>query len=315
MAINIIPLPQDPPSGRQPQVSQYHVLTGTLNKWVAYFSLPDPYATMVVNPIAENVLGTMGTICWSGQLIPQLWKSWREKSTTGLSPYFVLLWGLAGLPLGVYAILQNLSVPLIVQPQLFSFLCLFSWGQCFHYGSRKTSLVALLVTGGVMIFVGGLETAIVFAVRSSNNHAAINFFGIFASVMLACGLLPQYYEIVKYKEVIGISIPFITIDWLGAIFALVALLCRPKFDVKAGVAYSLVIVMDAIIILAAIVLNPLARRRRRRELEAEGGSVVSPVMARAKCPEISPKKETFPSIEPVPLENVLMSDNPNRSLN
>ena len=66
---------------------------------------------MPANPVAENVLGTMGgslsvskfrapahpllvlvsagTICWTVQLVPQVWKSWRTKSTEGLSEYLV----------------------------------------------------------------------------------------------------------------------------------------------------------------------------------------------------------------------------------
>jgi uncharacterized protein with PQ loop repeat len=37
------------------------------------------------NHAAENVLATIGAICWTIQIIPQIWKSWREKSTHGLS--------------------------------------------------------------------------------------------------------------------------------------------------------------------------------------------------------------------------------------
>ncbi|KAG6908003.1 hypothetical protein DXG01_006538 [Tephrocybe rancida] len=222
---------------------------------------------MPVNAIAENVFGTMGTISWSGQLLPQIWKSWREKSTDGLSPFLVLLWGLAALPLGSYAILQNLSVSLICQPQLFGFLALFSWGQCLYYTKVKSHLVAIMIAGSVMFAIGGLEAGIVFAVQPSMNQRATEFLGVFASVLLAAGLLPQYYEIFKRKEVVGISIPFITIDWLGGIFSLVSLLFRPQFDVVAGVAYALIIVMDGVIILAALILNPLARKRRVAETQ------------------------------------------------
>ena len=31
----------------------------------------------------------LGTICWTVQLIPQVWKSWRAKSTEGLSHWLV----------------------------------------------------------------------------------------------------------------------------------------------------------------------------------------------------------------------------------
>ncbi|KAG6889079.1 hypothetical protein C0995_003932 [Termitomyces sp. Mi166 len=169
---------------------------------------------------------------------------------------------------------------------------------CLCYGKGKMPLVAALVTGSVILVIGGLEAGIVFVVRPSMNRRAIDFFGIFASVIIACGLLPQYYEIIKHREVIGISISFITIDWLGAVFSVFALFFRAKFDVAAGVAYSLVIVMDGVIILAAIVLNPLARRRRKQE--AEDRSVPSPVMTQMASPEDSLVKEYIPSIQSVP---------------
>lgn len=84
------------------------------------------------------------------QLLPQVWKSWREKSTEGLSPYLGLtcitftifidthnilrfLWGVSGAFFGVYAIVQDLNVPLIIQPQVLSFLSLVSWIQVSSY--------------------------------------------------------------------------------------------------------------------------------------------------------------------------------------
>ena len=60
---------------------------------------------MPANPVAENILGTIGryilllhiyfahgpilvgTVLWTIQLLPQVWKSWRTKSTEGLSEY------------------------------------------------------------------------------------------------------------------------------------------------------------------------------------------------------------------------------------
>lgn len=40
-----------------------------------------------------------------------------------------LLWALSAPFLGVYVIVQNLNVPLILQPQLFCTFALVSWGQ------------------------------------------------------------------------------------------------------------------------------------------------------------------------------------------
>ena len=39
------------------------------------------------------------------------------------------LWGASAVFQGVYALLQRLNMPLIVQPHLFGFLCFVSWGQ------------------------------------------------------------------------------------------------------------------------------------------------------------------------------------------
>ena len=61
----------------------------------------------------------------------------------------------------------------------------------------------------------------VFAIRPSykkGNMVGARVFGILTSVFLAAGLLPQYYEIYKFREVIGISIPFMLIDCLGGTF-------------------------------------------------------------------------------------------------
>lgn len=99
---------------------------------------------------------------------------------------------------------------------------------------------------------------------------------------------PQYYQIYKHKEVLGISVLFMIIDLLGGIFNDLSLAFKDEFDVVAGVTYSLVVVsllccvsstlaspvfsaislslqvMDGIVILCAVILNPLANRRRKQ---------------------------------------------------
>lgn len=39
----------------------------------------------------------------------------------------------AGVPFGIYAIIQNLNIPLQCQPQIFLTLCLITWGQILFY--------------------------------------------------------------------------------------------------------------------------------------------------------------------------------------
>ncbi|KAI0630547.1 PQ loop repeat-domain-containing protein [Trametes polyzona] len=233
---------------------------------------------MPVNSAAENALGTIGTICWTIQLIPQVWKSWRTKSTEGLSEWLMLLWGFSGATLGVYAIVKNLNIPLIVQPQLFGTLSYISWAQCQYYGRKRSKWVAIAMYLGAMAFSAGFEIGMIYAVKPAyrgGNIRPVQFFGIFSSVLIALALLPQYWEIYKYKEVVGISILFMLVDMLGGVFSDLSLAFKEEFDIVASVTYSLVVVtamvtsrqvMDAVIVACALILNPLAKRRRKQGL-------------------------------------------------
>ncbi|KAG6910221.1 hypothetical protein DXG01_012356 [Tephrocybe rancida] len=91
------------------------------------------------------------------------------------------------------------------------------------------------------------------------NQRAIDFLGISTTVLSVACLFPQYHEILKRKEVVGISVPFITIDWLRGVFSPAPLLFEPKLDDIVGVSCILVIVMDNVVTLADVILNPLAR--------------------------------------------------------
>ena len=57
------------------------------------------------------------------------------------------MWSIAALPLGIYVIVQDLNVPLIVQPQLFALFTLCSWAQ---------EAIAQVVWGCVGCYVGGV---------------------------------------------------------------------------------------------------------------------------------------------------------------
>ncbi|KAI0369137.1 hypothetical protein BV20DRAFT_1036659 [Pilatotrama ljubarskyi] len=222
---------------------------------------------MPANPAAENALGTIGTICWTVQLIPQIWYSYHLHSTEGLSEWLMLIWGIAGTFLGTYTVVQNLNIPLILQPQLFGVLCLVSWAQCQYYGRKRTKAAAIAMFLLAIAIFAGFEVGMIYAITETWRLS--NFFGIFSTVLIAGALLPQYYEIYKYKEVIGISLIFMTVDLLGGVFNDLSLAFKDKFDVVAGVTYSLVVVLDGTVILLALILNPLARRRRKRLAAAQ----------------------------------------------
>ena len=85
------------------------------------------------------------------------------------------MWSIAALPLGIYVIVQDLNVPLIVQPQLFALFTLCSWAQCMYYGRRKRSRRWCVgVLGGTLVVYAALEAGIVFALRV--RYASSPFF-------------------------------------------------------------------------------------------------------------------------------------------
>ena len=72
---------------------------------------------------------------------------------------------MSALPLGVYVIMQDLNIPLIVQPQLFGLLLLLSWCQCMYYGAARSRVWCFTTLGCTLILWGSLEAAMVFALR------------------------------------------------------------------------------------------------------------------------------------------------------
>jgi len=61
-------------------------------------------------------------------------------------------------------------------------------------------------------------------IYNRGNEAPALAVGIVAAVLLVAGLLPPYGEIWKRRgRVIGINWVFLSMDWLGAFFSLMAL--------------------------------------------------------------------------------------------
>jgi len=74
------------------------------------------------------------------------------------------------------------------------------------------------MTFGVMTLLGAFQVGMVYAVRPSfeeGNHAGVIFFGVLSSALISGGLLPQFYEIYKFKEVKGVSMLFMCVDIIG----------------------------------------------------------------------------------------------------
>lgn len=52
----------------------------------------------------------------------------------------MLLWAVAGVPLGVYNIVEEFNIALRIQPQILTTLSLLTWAQCLYYGKVNISV-------------------------------------------------------------------------------------------------------------------------------------------------------------------------------
>lgn len=126
---------------------------------------------------------------------------------------------------------------------------------------------ATALTAGAMLVVGGFETTMVFALRGAYGARtdvglrSVQFLGISGSVIISLALFPQYVEIWRLREVVGISVLFMVVDLLGGrclkwvactsmlpsyifsgVFSDLSLAFKDKFDIVAAITYSLVVV-------------------------------------------------------------------------
>ncbi|KAK8075831.1 hypothetical protein PG997_010494 [Apiospora hydei] len=179
-------------------------------------------------PVAANVLGTIGTILWCIQLIPQIWTNWRTKKTDGLPASMMFLWAACAVPFGVYAIIQNFNIPIQVQPQCFGVLSIVAWAQILMYSYNWATWKATALGLAVTLAFGGLEAALILTLRviyERGNETPPLVVGVIASILLAGGLVPPYGEIWKRRgRVVGINWVFLSMDCSGAFFSLMALL-------------------------------------------------------------------------------------------
>ncbi|CAE6512136.1 unnamed protein product [Rhizoctonia solani] len=174
------------------------------------------------------------------------------------------IWALSAPFLGVYMIAQDISIPAT------HLTTSAVWGD----GGALMDTVAGAFQGGfAMLARHKYENRDVWTLRT---------FALISSILLSAGLLPQYWEIWKRKEVVayptGVSMSFMLIDLLGGVFSALSLVFKETFDIFAAIPYLLVLVLDGLVIVLAIVLNPLAHRRRRRRAFNESIEVQPPTI-------------------------------------
>lgn len=68
---------------------------------------------------------------------------------------------------GAYSVIQNFNVPIQVQPQCFTGLCLVSWAQVLVYGRGWRPWAATLTSVAVAAACAGVEAALILILRAS----------------------------------------------------------------------------------------------------------------------------------------------------
>lgn len=200
------------------------------------------------NAVAENVLGTIGTVLWCIQLIPQIIRNYRVKDCTGFPPLMMFLWALSGIPFSIYFFGTDASIPLRVQPQLFTLFCTISWAQTLYYPPVQLSRPRLLLfVGGFCLLTVGLEIGLILwlsPLYRDGKSWPMLVIGIIASVLLALGLIPPYFELAKRKgRVVGINFFFLGMDMSGALFSLLSIVVG-NMDVMSLILYAIVLAME-----------------------------------------------------------------------
>lgn len=188
-------------------------------------------------PIAANILGTAGAICWSIQLIPQIIINARKRDTTGLQPSMMLLWAAAGVPLGVYNIVEDFNIALRIQPQILTVLSLVTWCQCCFFSKHWSILKCFYNAFAIAGVMAGIQTGLIFALKIAKEREVkwpLILMAVLSASLLGAGVLRHYWDIYVHRTVRGISFIFVGIDAAGDLFSLVAICEYGSWAVLTG---------------------------------------------------------------------------------
>ncbi|KAK1671335.1 PQ loop repeat-domain-containing protein [Colletotrichum godetiae] len=224
-------------------------------------------------PAAANALGTLGAVCWSIQLIPQIVINYRRHNATGLQPSMMMLWAWAGVPLGVYNIVEDFNIALQIQPQILTFLSLATWIQCFYYQRNWSILRSLAVVAPIATAMAGIQVALVIGLRIIKDRGTewpLILMASLSAALLAAGVLRHYWDIYLHRTVRGISFIFVGIDAAGDVFSLASIFFQPRVDVLGIVIYATEFALWCGVFACGGYFNllPWARKRLRAREEA-----------------------------------------------
>ena len=94
--------------------------------------------------------------------------------------------------------------------------------------SRKWRVwTTTLLATAMALFFAGMEVFLTLIIRASYRRGVswpVTLVGVAAAVLLIIGYLPVPFELWKRRgRVVGIDFGFLTIDWFGAFFSLMAI--------------------------------------------------------------------------------------------
>ncbi|KAH4098708.1 hypothetical protein HBI80_181970 [Parastagonospora nodorum] len=225
------------------------------------------------NPIVATILGILGAVCWTVQLIPQIVINYRRHNATGLQPTMMMLWAWAGVPLGVYNIAEEFNVALRIQPQILTLLSLVTWIQCFYYERKWTLLRALAVVVPITFLMGSVQAGLIIGVRQAKKRDIewpATLMAVASAVLLAAGVLRHYLDVYIHRTVRGISFIFVGIDALGDVFSLVSVVFQSTVDIAGVAIYATELVLWIGIFMCGAYYN-LGPWVRLQRVDAEHG--------------------------------------------
>ncbi|KAJ5351231.1 hypothetical protein N7452_000205 [Penicillium brevicompactum] len=227
------------------------------------------------NRVAENVLGTLGAVCWSIQLLPQIIINYRRHDTDGLQGSMMLLWAAAGVPLGVYNIVEEFNIALRIQPQILTTLSLLTWAQCLYYGKKYSISKCCMAVTSLLVLLGGIEAGLIFGLQAAKDQGLrwpLILMAVLSACLLAAGVLRHYWDIYVHRTVRGISFIFVGIDAAGDLFSLVSVLFGRKIDILGIVIYGTELILWIGVFICGGIFNLrpwIKERASRRDVDQQ----------------------------------------------
>jgi hypothetical protein len=152
-----------------------------------------------------------------------------------------MAWAIAGVPLGVYNIVDDFNIALQVQPNILILLSLFTWAQCKYYSAKWEIKKVSICFAALALVFGGVETGLVFALRVARERGhkwPMTLMAVLAAVLLAGGVLRHYVDMIRTRSDAGISLKFAVLDASGDVASLLSVVFQAHLSILGLVIYG-----------------------------------------------------------------------------